>query len=1409
MNQPTHTSLTFWKIAASLSRLLLWLAMAAWVLFAVAWIVLHGVIVPRIGDFRAEMEIQASKALGVPVRIGAVAATSVGIIPSFELKDVALLDGAGRTALKLPRILAAISPSSLLQLSFEQLYIDQPELEIRRAVGGKIFVAGLDFSKQDSTSGDALDWFFSQPEFVIRNGTVRWVDEQPNGAMGVPPPLALSQVDFVSRNPFNKHLLRLDATPPPEWGNRLSLRGVFTQSLLSPDKGKWRDWAGQIYADFSKVDVSQLSRYVKFSSQFGRGVGAVRAWTSVAKGAWASSTADVTLAQVDATLGAGLEPLALQSMSGRLAGKQIKQGFEFSTQNLQFQTRDGLRWPGGNVFFSQTESVGAVLGQGEFRADKLDLAAISLIANRLPLGAATHAKLTSFAPQGVIQTVAASWRGSLDAPSAFAAKGQVTGLQFASQHSAVKLGTGADVHEDIGRPGVSGARVDFDVNMAGGKAKVLVENGVVDVPGVFDEPRVPVKQLSADVLWTVTPAKKTAVANSAANAEEQIEVKVSNLTLDNADAQGRGQLTWRTSDPATALSKNRFPGQLDLQANLTRADAARVWRYLPSGIPKSARDYVREAVVEGASNDVDFKIKGDMSEMPSKNPKLGEFRIVAKVNNAKVAYVPRSLQSKDELPWPELQKLVGELVVDRTSLTVKSSSAEIAGLPHVAITQAVVAIPDLKSTTVSVNTQGKGALVEVLGYVNGSPLKHMTNQVLSQTTVNGNGDFKLELSLPIADINRSRVVGSVNFLGNDVRITPTTPLLGQTKGAVSFTEKGFNIQGAQALMLGGDVRFEGGSVPSTAATAPTSPTSVVIHGQGTASAVGLQQAGDLSFIPALAKYATGSAAYSAELRFKQGQSEVLVQSSLVGMGLNLPAPMNKLPAASWPLRYDNSLIEKSLQAERDGQVRPKDQIHVTIDKLAEVKLTRDVSGAEPRLIQGGISVGLDAGESMPEPASGVAANINVAYLDVDQWANVLTAMVGGNSSGTGAKAGATAARADAKSAADDYIPSVVALRAKELIVQGRKFENIVIGGSREGATWRANMEARQLSGYVEYRQPTSTGGSGRVYARLARLAVAEAQAKEVEKILDEQPTSIPALDLVVEDFELKGRKLGRVEVEAVNLSAIARRGFEVAREWRLNRFNVTLPEAKFTATGLWAEPSKNNSDSVVRSASEQRSTSLDFKLDIADSGQLLNRFGLKGVVLGGKGKLEGQVAWRGSPLSMNYPSMTGQFNVNIEKGQFLKVDPGVGKLLSVLSMQSIMKRLTFDFRDVFSDGFAFDFVRGDVSIERGLASTNNIQMSGVNAVVLIDGKSDIAQETQDLRVVIAPEVNAGVASLLVASAINPAIGLGTFLAQLFLRQPLIEAATREMQVKGTWSEPLITEVKRTVKAVDKALEKKQ
>ena len=100
-----------------------------------------------------------------------------------------------------------------------------------------------------------------------------------------------------------------------------------------------------------------------------------------------------------------------------------------------------------------------------------------------------------------------------------------------------------------------------------------------------------------------------------------------------------------------------------------------------------------------------------------------------------------------------------------------------------------------------------------------------------------------------------------------------------------------------------------------------------------------------------------------------------------------------------------------------------------------------------------------------------------------------------------------------------------------------------------------------------------------------------------------------------------------------------------------------------------------------------------------------------------------------------------------------------------------------------------------MKVSQGVAQTNNLRMRGVQAAVLMEGSADIGRETQQLRVVVVPEINAGTASLAYA-AINPAIGLGTFLAQLVLRRPLIAAGTREFMVQGSWSDPKVERVER-------------
>lgn len=1353
MNDSTPTPSRLLRLYAAFAQWVLWAVLALSLLLLAGWGALHGWIVPRIGEFRPQLEMQASKALGVPVRIGGISAHSEGLVPSFELHDVSVLDPEGREAVYLSRVQATLSPASIWRRGFDQITIDQPRLGVRRSAEGRIFVAGLDLSQDDAGGGGQMaDWLFSQKDIAVRGGEILWTDELRSA-----PLLALQGVDVVLRNSARRHALRIDATPPDDWGARFSLVGQFRQPLLVSRNGHWQEWAGQVYADFPRVDVSQLRRHFRpgdLGTELAQGKGALRLWADVRSGALEGAAADVALTDVNATLGAGLQPLELKSVQGRFTGRRLAKGFSFASKGLQFQTADGLQWPGGNVAVTYTGREGPIPAYGELHADKLDLAALRQIANRLPLGNAAHTALTAYQPGGLVEVLDATWQGPLEMPQTYQARGRVTGLALAAQAPAA---SDASAHP-VGVPGIRGANVDFDLNQRGGRAAVDIKRGAFDLPGVFDDPVVPFDEFVADTRWQVDG--------------EHIALQMDNVKFANADAQGKMRLGWHTSDPDQSGAKSRFPGVLDLSGTLSRGQGTRVYRYLPRVLGADVNAYVRDAVQAGAITSAQFRVKGDLHELPFTDPKQGEFRIAAQVKNAVYAYVPKRIQPADALPWPALTQLSGELIFDRASMRIKGANARFAGLPDTRVLQADAVIEDLAHTVVKVTADVRGPLTEALGLVASSPLAEMTSNALAAATATGTADYRLALGLPIHTIEHSTVEGSVTLAGNDVRLRPDTPLLARAKGVVGFTERGFSLNAVQARLLGGDIRLEGG-LQAVAGTAQSSGAStapaLLVRAQGLLSAEGLREARELGFLSRLADHASGSTPYSAVLGMRRGVPEVQVSSTLQGLALDLPAPLRKSAESVLPLHFENALTPESLAAGDVTSTPLVDQVRLRLGALASVDYLRDVSGGAARVQRGAITLGDTAPAALP--ATGVSAHVQLPALDIDAWRTVL---------GKAAEASPQVSLAAVDGSG--YLPASLALRVQELTAAGRTLHDVVLGATRSGTTWRANANARELDGYLEYRQ-ASQASAGGVFARLARLRIPASATTDVESLLDTQPASMPALDVVVDDLELGGHKLGRVEVDAVN-----RAGGGGAREWLLNKLAIRVPEAEMHATGKWSVHGANRAGAETASR-----TALDFTMDIADSGELLKRFGMSDVVRRGKGQMHGTLGWNGSPLALDYPSMTGQLNVNIASGQFLKADPGLAKLLGVLSLQALPRRLALDFRDVFSEGFSFDFVRGDVTMAQGIASTNNMQMRGVNAAVLMEGTANVDEETQNLRVVVVPELNTGTASL-VAAVINPAIGLGTFLAQAFLRGPLIEAATREFQVDGSWAEPRITRI---------------
>jgi uncharacterized protein YhdP len=179
-------------------------------------------------------------------------------------------------------------------------------------------------------------------------------------------------------------------------------------------------------------------------------------------------------------------------------------------------------------------------------------------------------------------------------------------------------------------------------------------------------------------------------------------------------------------------------------------------------------------------------------------------------------------------------------------------------------------------------------------------------------------------------------------------------------------------------------------------------------------------------------------------------------------------------------------------------------------------------------------------------------------------------------------------------------------------------------------------------------------------------------------------------------------------------------------------------------------------------------------------------------VSGGRAQLSGSLSWDGEPSTLDIPSLSGDLKLTADDGQFVEIEPGLGKLISLMNLQALPRRVTLDFRDVFSKGFRFDRIDAAARIDSGLVQIRDFRMRGSAAAVAISGSADMAHETQDLRVRVVPTL--GDSASTAVAIVNPVAGVAAAIAQRLLKNPLGQIFAYEYDVSGSWSDPKVAKV---------------
>jgi uncharacterized protein (TIGR02099 family) len=1329
-------------------------ALLAYFAFMLLFLALRYAVLPNIDLYKPDIERAASRALGNQVTIARVYASWRGLHPHLHLGDVHLRDRQGRQLLALPSVSATLSWWSVVAAEprFDRLEINAPQLDVRRTPDGVFWVAGvrIDPSRKEEGGGGG-DWLLRQHEVVIREGHVTWTDQ-----LRAAPVLELSQVTMVLQNRWTAHRFALRATPPSGLSEPLDVRARFHHPAFGAKASDPSRWKGELYADLRNTDLASWKPYFSYPFNVEAGRGSVRAWLNFDQARLAGFTADLGLAGVSARLAADAPPLQLARVSGRLSAREeIRPGVQdgkptfgalghaIGVENFSVVTRDGMVLPPASLSESWRPAAHGKPERFQVRAAQLDLGAVATLAAQMPLAPRHRELLAELAPQGRLVDVDAEWEGHFPQLAGYRVRGQVENIGFnplAAQPGRAAL------------PGVRNLSGNIDASDRGGSVNIASQRLALALPAWFAEADMPFDELGLRARWSFPESG-------------QLLVEVDGMEF----AQGslKGTLSGRHLLPLNEGKDGlKGPGSADFTGTVDGFDIGRIGRWLPLVTHEGLRDWLTGALQGGTLHDARVRLRGDLAHFPFHGDSAaerarGEFRVSGRIENGKLEYAPAHKAPDGKTPlWPLAENINGSIVFDRARMEIHADTARTLGL---ALNNVRAVIPQLGAPESMLDIDGlaSGQLQEFLRYVASSPVLEWIGHFTEDTKATGNARLGLKLHLPLADLHATKVQGALQLQSNDVTLFPELPPIQAALGKIEFSEHGVNLNGVGASFLGGPLQLSGGTQRDGA---------IVIHMAGSATADGMRATSALPALQRLASRLSGGARFGGSVTVKDRQTQIVVDSTLAGLGVELPAPLNKAAADVLPLRF-------TLSGQPLGENGvAHDEIRVALGNAMAARYLRERQPHGPWIVtRGGIGVNVPA----PEPDSGMMINVNMKSVNVDRWL-AAASEIAGPAEGT---AQGQAEVGQGGGMAQYVMPDLVAARAGELVIGERTLQDVVVGMSHQPGVWQASVDSRQITGWVTWNEAQhgqrSGKSGGKVTARLASLDIPESSAKEVKDLLEagkDPSANIPGLDIVAERFELFDKQFGRLELVASNAQALA------GREWRIDRLAITNPDGQLKANGRW----------ITRDG--KSNTALNFNLDISDAGRLLDRLGFPGTLRHGKGSLAGDVSWAGLPYSLDIPSLSGQVQMNVEDGQFLKKDPGAAKLLGVLSLQMLPRMLKLDFHDVFSEGLAFDGITANAMISRGVVHTDNLKMHGVAATVLMDGTADIANESTNLHVVVIPEFNLGTGPLVYGLAVNPVIGIGSFLAQLFLRAPVMKALTYHMQVTGPWKSPNVVKL---------------
>ncbi|RDA30263.1 AsmA2 domain-containing protein YhdP [Escherichia coli] len=683
--------------------------------------------------------------------------------------------------------------------------------------------------------------------------------------------------------------------------------------------------------------------------------------------------------------------------------------------------------------------------------------------------------------------------------------------------------------------------------------------------------------------------------------------------------------------------------------------------------------------------------------------------------------------------WPALTNLDIELDFINDGLWMKTDGVNLGGVRASNLT---AVIPDYSKEKLLIDADIKGPGKAVGPYFDETPLKDSLGATLQELQLDGDVNARLHLDIPL---NGELVTakGDVTLRNNSLFIKPLDSTLKNLSGKFSFINGDLQSEPLTASWFNQPLNVDF----STKEGAKAYQVAVNLNGNWQPAKTGV--------LPeAVNEALSGSVAWDGkvgiDLPYHAGATyNVELNGDLNNVSSHLPSPLAKPAGEPLPV---NVKVDGNLNSfELTGQAGADN--HFNSRWLLGQKLTLD------RAIWAADSKTLPP---LPEQ-SGV--ELNMPPMNGAEWLALFQ-------KGAAESVGGAAS-----------FPQHITLRTPMLSLGNQQWNNLSIVSQPTANGTLVEAQGREINATLAMRNNAPWLANIKYLYYNPSVAKTHGDSTNSSPFPTTERISFrgwPDAQIRCAECWFWGQKFGRIDSD-ITISG---------NTLTLTNGLIDTGFSRLTADGEWVNNPGNERTSLKGKLRGQ-------KIDAA-----AEFFGVTTPIRQSSFNVDYDLHWRKAPWQPDEATLNGIIHTQLGKGEITEINTGhAGQLLRLLSVDALMRKLRFDFRDTFGEGFYFDSIRSTAWIKDGVMHTDDTLVDGLEADIAMKGSVNLVRRDLNMEAVVAPEISATV-GVAAAFAVNPIVGAAVFAASKVLGPLWSKVSILRYHISGPLDDPQINEVLR-------------